>query len=206
MRVFIIGAGGFGREIAGIYQTEERLPELAFLDDSYNEGRLFTQEGHAIVGAIDFDRKFEDGDVWLCAIGDPHHRERIYTSMHDQQRIVSFRSSHSEIAITARYQLGSIIMPFSLMSNKATAGRGCIINAHSSVGHDASLGEFCTLSSYVDICGNVKVGNRVFFGSGARVMPGLTIGDDAVIGAGAVVMRSVPAGETWAGNPARRIV
>jgi len=42
-------------------------------------------------------------------------------------------------------------------------------------------------------------------GAGAVVLPGLTIGEGAMIGAGAVVTRSVPAGETWAGNPARRM-
>jgi len=42
-------------------------------------------------------------------------------------------------------------------------------------------------------------------GAGAVILPGLTIGEDAMIGAGAVVTRSVPSGETWVGNPARRI-
>lgn len=42
-------------------------------------------------------------------------------------------------------------------------------------------------------------------GAGAIVLPGLTIGEDAMIGAGAVVTRSVPAGETWVGNPARAL-
>ena len=40
-------------------------------------------------------------------------------------------------------------------------------------------------------------------GAGAVILPGLTIGEGAMIGAGAVVTKSVPAGETWAGNPAR---
>lgn len=40
-------------------------------------------------------------------------------------------------------------------------------------------------------------------GAGAVILPGLTIGEGAMIGAGAVVTRNVPAGETWAGNPAR---
>lgn len=40
-------------------------------------------------------------------------------------------------------------------------------------------------------------------GAGAVILPGLTIGAGAMIGAGAVVTKSVPAGETWVGNPAR---
>lgn len=51
----------------------------------------------------------------------------------------------------------------------------------------------------------VKIGANVWIGGGAIILPGVTIGDDAIIGAGAVVTRDVPAGATFAGNPARRI-
>ncbi|MEO7866357.1 MAG: acyltransferase [Candidatus Eisenbacteria bacterium] len=40
-------------------------------------------------------------------------------------------------------------------------------------------------------------------GSGSVILCGITIGRNALIGAGAVVTKSVPAGEVWAGNPAR---
>ncbi len=50
-----------------------------------------------------------------------------------------------------------------------------------------------------------RVGAGTSIGGGAVILPGLTIGDGAMIGAGAVVTRDVPAGETWAGNPARRM-
>jgi acetyltransferase-like isoleucine patch superfamily enzyme len=46
---------------------------------------------------------------------------------------------------------------------------------------------------------------RASIGAGAVILPGLTIGEGAMIGAGAVVTRPVPDGETWAGNPARRL-
>jgi len=50
-----------------------------------------------------------------------------------------------------------------------------------------------------------KVGNRVRIGSNATILP-VSIGDGAIIGAGSVVTKNVPAGETWAGNPAKKLV
>jgi serine O-acetyltransferase len=49
------------------------------------------------------------------------------------------------------------------------------------------------------------IGDRVQIGAGAVIIGPLTIGERAKIGAGAVVTRDVPACETWAGNPARRL-
>ena len=51
----------------------------------------------------------------------------------------------------------------------------------------------------------VHIGKRVFIGANVTVLKGVTIGDEAVIGAAAVVTKDVPAGEIWAGNPARLI-
>lgn len=51
----------------------------------------------------------------------------------------------------------------------------------------------------------IRIGDDVWIGAGAIVLGGVTIGDGAVIGAGAVVTHDVPAGERWAGVPARRM-
>ena len=51
----------------------------------------------------------------------------------------------------------------------------------------------------------VSIGSRVFIGANAVICKGVTIGDTAVVAAGSVVVRSVPPGETWGGNPARKI-
>ena len=51
----------------------------------------------------------------------------------------------------------------------------------------------------------VTIGSDCWIGGNVTVLPGVTIGRDSVIGAGSVVTRDVPAGEVWAGNPARKI-
>ena len=42
-------------------------------------------------------------------------------------------------------------------------------------------------------------------GAGSTILPGITIGEDAMVGAGSVVTKDIPAGELWAGNPARYV-
>lgn len=51
----------------------------------------------------------------------------------------------------------------------------------------------------------ILIGRDVWIGCHVVILPGVTIGDHAIIGAGAVVNRNVPAGEKWAGVPAKKI-
>ena len=51
----------------------------------------------------------------------------------------------------------------------------------------------------------IRIGDDVFVGAFSTILKGVSIGDRAVIGAGSVVARDVPAGEIWAGNPAKMI-
>jgi acetyltransferase-like isoleucine patch superfamily enzyme len=51
----------------------------------------------------------------------------------------------------------------------------------------------------------VKIGNNVFIGARTIILKGVTIGDKVIVGAGSVVSSDIPAGEIWAGNPARFI-
>jgi NDP-sugar pyrophosphorylase family protein len=51
----------------------------------------------------------------------------------------------------------------------------------------------------------IRIGKGVFVGARSIVLKGVTIEDGAVIGAGSVVTRDIPKGETWVGNPARRV-
>ena len=51
--------------------------------------------------------------------------------------------------------------------------------------------------------GEVQIGERAMIGAGAVVLPGVEIGADAQVAANSLVADDVPAGETWAGVPAK---
>ncbi len=51
----------------------------------------------------------------------------------------------------------------------------------------------------------VIVEDYAFLGAGSYILKGVTIGKYSVVGAGSVVTKSIPAGEIWAGNPARKV-
>jgi acetyltransferase-like isoleucine patch superfamily enzyme len=54
-------------------------------------------------------------------------------------------------------------------------------------------------------CRTTRLERGCSIGANATILPGLTIGAGAMVGAGAVVTKDVPPGETWVGNPARKI-
>jgi|KBSMisStandDraft_5_1062788.scaffolds.fasta_scaffold92801_2 maltose O-acetyltransferase len=64
---------------------------------------------------------------------------------------------------------------------------------------DLRIGEGIPVQADVEIGDGVWIGVNVFIG------PGISIGDNSVVGANSVVTRNVPAGEVWAGVPARLI-
>jgi acetyltransferase-like isoleucine patch superfamily enzyme len=55
------------------------------------------------------------------------------------------------------------------------------------------------------VLNSVSIGRDCYFGTGAVVTSGVTVGDGAIVGANSVVVTDIPAGEVWAGVPARYI-
>jgi acetyltransferase-like isoleucine patch superfamily enzyme len=71
--------------------------------------------------------------------------------------------------------------------------------------HDDVIGDGVTFGAGVRVAGGVAIERGAYVGSGALVREGVVVGEGSVVGMGAVVTRSVPAGEVWAGVPARRL-
>ena len=91
------------------------------------------------------------------------------------------------------HALGIVIHP------QVEIGTGCLIYHHVTL----------AAKTWIGSPHKIVIGDRVTIGAHsivlARPNATLRIGDGAVIGAGSVVTKDVPAGEVWAGNPARKL-
>lgn len=206
-RLWILGAGGFGREVydwaCAIRRIQPQWDVAGFLDDNPQalQGRPCDLP---LVGPIQ-GHPFSAGDLAVIAIADPATRERIALGLAGRVEFATLIHPTAIVGSHSSIGEGSVICPGVVITTNARLGAQVHLNLHSTIGHDATLEPFCTLSDHVDICGNVYVERGAFFGSHASATPSVRIGAFARIGAGSVVLRDVASRVTVVGVPARPI-
>lgn len=206
--LFIVGAGGFGREVwewANTCADNGRVWEIAgFLDDNATALEGFALP-HGVVGPISTHIPRED-NVYLCALGMPASKRRVCSAMRDKgAEFISLVHPTAIIGHSVEIGTGSVICPRVVLTTNIKLGEFVTLNCQSGVGHDVTIGKFTTLSAFCDATGGVLIGEEVFMGSHAVVLPKRRVGDRAIVGAGSVVISSVKPGQTVFGVPARRL-
>ena len=84
-------------------------------------------------------------------------------------------------------------------------GEGTHIDNLCHIGHNCRIGAHVVMAAFAGVSGSSSVGDGVQFGGRVGLKDHVTIGAGARIAAGAAVLSDVPAGETWAGYPAKPI-
>ena len=104
------------------------------------------------------------------------------------------------VKVKGRSFIGANVVFDGIYPNLIEIGEGAVITSGTCI-----LSHFYNTSDRRFYAGKVKIGKKVFIGMNTLVVNAVNIGDYAVIGAGSIVNRDIPAGEIWAGNPARFI-
>lgn len=144
----------------------------------------------------------------VVAIGGAHgpDRREVAAQMRDLGiEIVTMVHPSANIAQTAKIGDASQILIGATVAANVQVGASVIINSSASVDHDCVIGDGTHIGPGSTLAGEIIVEADVFVGTGATVLPRLTIGKGATVGAGAVVTRSVGAGMTVVGIPARPV-
>lgn len=203
----IIGAGGFGREVAWLVQEinheQDVFNLVGFLDDAVTS----TVEGYPVLGTLGAWLQGPQKDVvYACALGDPMTRFKIVSRL--ESAGLSFATlihpsvRHSHWVTVGE---GSILCAGVTLTTNIQVGRHSILNLHCTVGHDTRIGDFTSMMPGVHISGEVKTGEGVYLGTSAAVINQVSIGPWTVVGAGAVVAGDLPGGVVAVGVPAKPI-
>lgn len=206
--VIIIGAGGLGKAALDIFSSND-VVVYGFLDDNAElKGEVIGEI--AILGTSDDDQFLNiigKSCEAFIAVDDNRYRKKMIKILNDDRKVQPVNAVHirSYIAPSASIGHGNFVNAGASIGAAAKVGNHCIINSNVVIDYTAQLGDFVQIGVGSMINPGVVIENEAFIGSGVTIVPGVRIGKGARIGAGSVVVTEVGEGETFFGNPAKKI-
>ncbi|MBP1924268.1 sugar O-acyltransferase (sialic acid O-acetyltransferase NeuD family) [Sedimentibacter acidaminivorans] len=205
--IVIIGAGGFGREVAWLIEDVNKVNKewnvVGFVDDNQSiQGNKVN--GYKVVGDINW---LKEQELYVVnAIGDPIIKKNIIEKLDGSKNQYPLLIHPSVIySESVNFGEGSIICAGNIITVNIEIGKHVIVNLDCTIGHDANIGDYSTVLPSVNISGFVKTEECVSVGTGSAIIQGVNIGRNTVVGAGAVVVKDLPANCTAVGSPAKPI-
>ena len=207
----IYGASGCGRSLMPVARQqlarESDASEIVFIDDALES--VAEVNAHRAMNYLAFLNETASEKYVQIAIANSHVREKIAQRLKmDGIQLWSIIADHVVLMDQLELDEGSALSPFVTIGSNVRIGKCFQANLYSYVEHDCVIGDFVTFAPGVKCNGNIHIQDHAYIGAGAMIKQGtpdqpLIIGAGAVVGMGAVVTKSVPAGATVVGNPAR---
>lgn len=212
-QVAIFGASGCGRGVLPLARAQWAVTsepyELVFVDDNPPAAVI---NGHPVLTYQQWLERPATSRHINIAIANCFVREKlVHRCMSDEVDFFEVRAANVVQMDDVQISEGAILSPFVTLTSNIRIGCHFHANLYSYVEHDCIIGDFVTFAPGVKCNGNVVIEDHVYIGAGAVIKQGqpgrpIVIGKGSTVGMGAVVTKSVPAGATVAGNPARLFV
>ena len=209
--LYIIGSGGFGREVAWLVERiNQEVPTwelVGFIDD--NQSTWGTScNGYQVVGGINVLNDIQH-EVWVvCAVGAAKTRKKIVEKITHLEQVKFATLIDPTVICSSSVKIGegSIVCAGSILTVDIDVRKHVIINLDCTLGHDDVIEDFVTIYPSVNVSGNVHVGTGTELGTGSKIIQGIDISRDVILGAGAVVCKDIVDEGTYVGVPARKRV
>jgi sugar O-acyltransferase (sialic acid O-acetyltransferase NeuD family) len=204
-RLILFGAGGHAKVVLEAFLARCPAGEVAVLDDDpARAGEVLL--GHPIRGGRDWLSDNWPGIAVIAALGDNRRRDDLIQDLKRLRRpLRTIIHPNAVVSPSARIGDACFLAAGAIVNAEAVIDEGSILNTGAGIDHDCRIGRAAHIAPGAHLCGTVTIGARALIGTGAAIIPGRSVGEDARIGAASAVVCDVPAGEIWAGCPARRI-
>ena len=204
--VVIVGGGGHAKVVIEILRAAgESVLGFTDRDPAARCGglarRLGDDDSVPLLHAEGYRRIF-------VALGGNEIRRRLGSHLlEDGFEVVNAIHPTAVISPSTTLGRGVAVMATAVINAATWVGDFVVVNTGATVDHDCHLGAACHVAPGCHLSGYIRVGEEALLGVGSTVGRGrpMTIGSGAIVGAGSVVVSDVPAGERWAGNPARAL-
>ena len=199
-RIVIVGAGGFGREVAWIVERINAVKptfELLGFCDSAVEKSEGICGAYPLLGPVE-KMKARFGVVgFFCALGNNRIRQSVLAATRAAGHVpVTVLDPTAVIAPGAELGVGSYVGIGSVVSVGTRIGEGVLVNHHVCVGHDVVIGDFAQVCPGVRVSGGCVLGAGALLGSNACTIPGVRVGSWATVGAGSAAFLDVQEGNS----------
>lgn len=205
--LLLVGGGGLAREVLAAVRLTPELwrPVGALDDDPARHGADL--DGLPVLGGTDLVHS-TDAAVVVCVANAhrPLGRLGVVARLDlPADRWASVVHPAASVAVGAEVGPGTVLLAGVVVTTPLRLGAHVVAMPHVLITHDDEVGDGVTFAGRASLGGSVRVGEGAYLGQGSAVREGVSIGAGSVVGMGSVVLADVPAGEVWAGNPARRL-
>lgn len=206
MQAIIIGAGGFGKEIAFLLQSSSEYELIGFIDDGAKmQGKEVV--GKPVLGDVRLLLDIRQETAVFIGIASPVIKEKMYQVLKENTKLLfpNLIANSALIGINVQLGIGNILMPYTTYTADIVLGDFNMVNISSIIGHDVKIGDYNSIYPSVNLSGNVILGDKNEIGVGTKVIQNVTIGNENIIGAGSVVIRNIENHTKSVGTPAKII-